>query len=57
MKRMVLLLAVTALLMVSLAVPAFADAGGNSDAAHFCHELAAWFGITHGECTSYFAQL
>ena len=60
MKRIVLLLAVTALLMVALAVPAFADAGGspnggNSGAAHFCHELAAWFDITHGECVSYFA--
>ena len=55
MKRIVLLVAVTALLMVALAAPAFADAGGNSEVAHFCNEWAGWFGITHGECMRYFA--
>jgi hypothetical protein len=61
MKRIVLLLVVTAFLMVALAVPAFADAGGspnggNSGVAHFCQELAPLVDITRGECTSYFAR-
>ena len=56
MKRLILCLVVTALLVLALAVPAFALKGGvpavgNSENAKGCHDFAKEFGFPPGECT------
>jgi hypothetical protein len=61
LRRMVLLLAVTALLVLALAVPAFADKGGvpnwgTSGGAELCRAVAGTPPeFPPGSCTSFFA--
>ena len=61
MKRIILLLAVSALLVLVLAVPALADKGGesnggNSGSAELCRNITDPPVTPSGPCTSFFAR-